>query len=400
MEASVTVWQRFRAWRRSRPFWGGVLTVLAGLELVGSMNLELAGGHISIGQEGFPAYLVAFTLIIAGPLAWAMPAQRHFYGLVACFVALYSLVGVNLGGFLAGMLLGIAGGGLIFAWTPVDPAPQGGDEDGGPGEVTPRHAAIGIIVLALSLSLLNVVVAPGSASAAPCATASASPAPPPPAGTGSGGLIGDFLEWLSKLLGGGHSKPSPTPSPTPKPSACPSPSASPMPRPPGSATPSVSATTRPKTSASPTSKAPNADAGQAGVGKRPSRLTGTRVTMVNLNFDGVVDLPTADGTIKVLKFSMSQSDTDDFLLHVYGPNGVDTELRTTKLTVRGGNVQFYTNRFRGNLFGLIPVEFTPTSLPPPIPLPLVFFTNPDIQLVFVHAPELLAPKLRINEVKA
>jgi hypothetical protein len=135
------------------------------------------------------------------------------------------------------------------------------------------------------------------------------------------------------------------------------------------------------------------------VGRRPSRLTGTQVTMRNLNFDGIVDLPTVDGTIKVLKFSMSQSDTDNFLLHVYGPNGVDTELRSSRLTVSGGGVQFYTNRFRGNLFGLIPVEFTPTSLPPPIPLPLVFFTNPDIQLVFVQAPVLLAPRLRISEVK-
>jgi hypothetical protein len=78
---------------------------------------------------------------------------------------------------------------------------------------------------------------------------------------------------------------------------------------------------------------------------------------------------------------------------------VDTELRSSRLTVSGGNVQFYTNRFRGNLFGLIPVEFTPTSLPPPIPLPLVFFTNPDIQLVFVQAPTLLAPRLRITEVR-
>jgi hypothetical protein len=143
-----------------------------------------------------------------------------------------------------------------------------------------------------------------------------------------------------------------------------------------------------------------ADAGQANVAKRPSRLTGTQVTMFNLNFDGVVDLPTVDGTIRVLKFSMSQSDTDNFLLHVYGPNGVDTELASSRLTVKGSTVSFYTNRFRGNLFGLIPVDFSPTSLPPPIPLPLVFFTNPDIQLVFVQSPTLLAPKLRINQVKA
>jgi Family of unknown function (DUF6114) len=123
------MWQRFGAWRRSRPFWGGVLTMLAGLEIIASMNLELAGGRITIGQTGFTAYLVAFVLFITGPLAWFTPAQRHFYGLVAVFVALYSLIGVNLGGFFLGMLLGIAGGGLIFAWNPVPvPAQEGAHE--------------------------------------------------------------------------------------------------------------------------------------------------------------------------------------------------------------------------------------------------------------------------------
>jgi hypothetical protein len=374
-----------------------VLTVLAGLELIGSMNLDLAGGHISIGQEGFAAYLVAFTLIIVGPLAWATPAQRHFYGLIACFVAVYSLLGVNLGGFIAGMLLGIVGGGLIFAWTPVSPDAPGVDEEEEEQGPTARHAAIGLIVLALSLSMLNVLGVPGSASAAqvgsPCATASASPTPPP--SDHDGGLIGDILDWLSKLLGGG-TKPSPSPSPSPKPSPCPSATARP------SATPSTSGgpSRSPSPKASPKAKAPKAEAGQANVARRPSRLTGTQVTMFNLNFDGVVDLPTVDGSIKVLKFSMSQSDTDNFLLHVYGPNGKDTELRSSRLTVRGDTVHFYTNRFRGNLFGLIPVDFSPTSLPPPIPLPLVFFTNPDIQLVFVQSPVLEAPKLRINEVAA
>lgn len=395
----MTVWQRFRTWRRSRPFWGGVLTVLAGLELIGSMNLDLAGGHISIGQEGFPAYLVAFTLIIAGALAWAMPAQRHFYGLVACFAAVYSLLGVNLGGFIAGMLLGIAGGGLIFAWTPVEPDAPQADEEEGPSA---KHAAIGLIVLALSLGMLNVLGVPGSASAAqagPCATASAPPTstPSPSPSNSDGGIIGDILDWLSRLLGGGGS-PKPSPTPTPKPSTCPSPSASASPS--TSANPTPKGSAKPTPSGTPTPKVLKAEAGQANVAKRPGRMTGTQVTMFNLNFDGVVDLPTVDGTIRVLKFTMSQSDTDNFLLHVYGPNGKDTELRSSRLTVRGGTVNFYTDRFRGNLFGLIPVEFTPTSLPPPIPLPLVFFTNPDIQLVFVQSPILEAPKLRINQVAA
>src|SRR5918998_3597367 len=112
------MWQRFQDWRRSRPFWGGLLTLLAGLEIFGSMNLEINGGTIAIGQEGFAAYLVVMVLVLCGVLAWYTPQQRHFYGLLAALVAIYSLIGVNLGGFFVGMLFGVAGGGLIFAWNP------------------------------------------------------------------------------------------------------------------------------------------------------------------------------------------------------------------------------------------------------------------------------------------
>jgi hypothetical protein len=130
-------------------------------------------------------------------------------------------------------------------------------------------------------------------------------------------------------------------------------------------------------------------------------MTGSRVQMNDLVFDGVVNLPTADGSLRVLKFTMTSSDTNDFLLHVYNTGGgtFDTDLRSSKLTVRGGGVQFFTTRFRGNLFGLIPVDYTPDTPPPPIPLPFVFFTDPDIQLVWVDSPTLDAPDLRITPAK-
>lgn len=34
----------------------------------------------------------------------------------------------------------------------------------------------------------------------------------------------------------------------------------------------------------------------------------------------------------------------------------------------------YTESLKGNLFGLIPIEFTPNS-PPPLNVPFAFFTN-------------------------
>ena len=50
------------------------------------------------------------------------------------------------------------------------------------------------------------------------------------------------------------------------------------------------------------------------------------------------------------------------------------------------------------LFGIIPVDYTPDNPPPPIPLPFVFFTEPDIELVWVDSPALDAPNLRITGV--
>ncbi|WP_020522894.1 DUF6114 domain-containing protein [Catelliglobosispora koreensis] len=433
----MTVWQRFRLWRQSRPFWGGLFAVLSGLEFILSMNLELEGGTISLGQEGFPQYLLAFLMIVCGALAWYLPTHRHLYGLIATFAAVYSLLGLNLGGYFVGMLLGVAGGGLIFAWNPVsdaeieaaqdgedeaseteeevgDPDPkapslrngvpsprQAADDDNLPKGLppSPRHAALLVLVVALVVSLLTATSGPGTASAAmaPCLSPT-----PSPSSTGPGGIIGDIIDWFEDLFG--KKKPTPTPTPTVTLSPCPSPSKTVKPS--GTAVPTASGTATPPSgtplptgsSGSGPVKVIKAAPGQPPVGKKPSRMTGTRVQMINLVFVGVVDLPTADGTIRVLKFSMSQSDTDNFKLHVYGNAGKDTDLLSSKLTVKGDTVYFYTNRFRANLFGLIPVDYTPESLPPPIPLPWVFFTNPDVQLVWVDSPVLLAPNLRIKQV--
>ncbi len=45
-----------------------------------------------------------------------MPAHHVFYGIIALVVAIYSLIGVNLGGFIVGMLLAGTGAVLVVAW--------------------------------------------------------------------------------------------------------------------------------------------------------------------------------------------------------------------------------------------------------------------------------------------
>lgn len=117
--------ERFRAWRRSRPFVGGLLTALGGVELFFSGQLDIGKIHVQLGIEGLQATIIPIVLVLLGILVIAMPAHRVFYGVIALAVAVYSLVGVNLGGFFVGMLLASVGGILTVAWMPKDRAAKG-----------------------------------------------------------------------------------------------------------------------------------------------------------------------------------------------------------------------------------------------------------------------------------
>ncbi|MEK8108969.1 DUF6114 domain-containing protein [Micromonospora sp. M12] len=118
------VWRLFRRWQRSRPFWGGLLVALAGLEMFASTRMTLDGLSFHSGATGLLSLLIPVILVTCGLLLWFTPAQRLFYSVVAAVTAVYSLIGLNLGGFFVGLLLGIVGSALAFAWTPTDPAPS------------------------------------------------------------------------------------------------------------------------------------------------------------------------------------------------------------------------------------------------------------------------------------
>jgi Family of unknown function (DUF6114) len=108
----------FRRWRKSRPFWGGLLLILAGVEIFYSGNLNLGNIQIHLGLNGFKSYIIPLVVVLCGALIWATPAQRMFYGIIGTAAAVYSVVSVNLGGFIAGLVLGIFGGALSIAWVP------------------------------------------------------------------------------------------------------------------------------------------------------------------------------------------------------------------------------------------------------------------------------------------
>ena len=113
---------RFGTWRRQRPFVGGVLTALGGVEMFFSGQLDIGKIHVQLGIEGLQATIIPILLVLLGVLVITMPAHRIFYGVIALAVAVYSLVGVNLGGFFVGMLLSTVGGILTVAWMPKQDA--------------------------------------------------------------------------------------------------------------------------------------------------------------------------------------------------------------------------------------------------------------------------------------
>ncbi|ATZ23106.1 DUF6114 domain-containing protein [Streptomyces lavendulae] len=116
---------RWRRWRRARPFWGGLFAVLAGAWIC---VLPLAPLKIMLqqGVAGIPSVLMGIIMIVLGLTAWFSPRQRSLAGVLTTLIATAALVLSNLGGFLIGTLLGILGGGLMFAWQPYAAPRTGG----------------------------------------------------------------------------------------------------------------------------------------------------------------------------------------------------------------------------------------------------------------------------------
>ena len=119
--------RQWRAWRRSRPFWGGLLMVLSGLELFAlPLSGVLVHGAIKlviyIGIGGVFGVLIGALLIVAGLATWFNAMHKTFYSIAGIVLGIVSFPASNLGGLFIGMLLAIIGGAIAFAWTPAEPA--------------------------------------------------------------------------------------------------------------------------------------------------------------------------------------------------------------------------------------------------------------------------------------
>ncbi|MGK5544196.1 DUF6114 domain-containing protein [Streptomyces sp. URMC 127] len=168
---------RFRAWRRTRPFWAGVLLLLAGAEIA-AVPLVPLSVLLGLGLGGIAALGIGAALAAAGLFLWFLPHTRHYAGVHAVILSVLSFAVTNLGGFLAGMLLGIAGGAMGFAWTPRQPRPEPLEQQlAQEPPQTPKTQKT--LAIALPLVLLAATAARGPAARPPVPGPVTAPRTPP-----------------------------------------------------------------------------------------------------------------------------------------------------------------------------------------------------------------------------
>jgi Family of unknown function (DUF6114) len=404
---------RFKRWRRSRPFWGGLLLFLAGGELVliplGSLLIH--GGVklvIYIGIGGVFGVLIGLLLITAGLLLWISPAHKTFYALAGVILAVLSFIASNLGGFFIGMLLGIIGGALAFAWTP-DPAAEADTTPLRPltEEVAPDATALD--ARALDDTPPNWPVPDGAGlngvglngiglnEAGPAEGTSGDEGEDAPGGRyRSGGrlLAGAAMPVLlaSSLLTAHtavqrpaapqaasgcilwvicfpSSTPSPSPSPTPSPGSA-SPAGNPAGLPAASPSPSGSVQPDPVPGAG-SSAGAGPGAGSSGVIARDDMgleastattvLTAGTATLNGLAYQGTAKVPVASGgTQTMMVFTLNSMILSGNVTTTVTEDGQTTVTAASTLDFSGG-ITLYATKLSGTLLG-VPTTLTPDSV--------------------------------------
>lgn len=103
---------------KTRPTIGCVLLAMGGYFVLKPVIGSTFQFMSYLGVGGAQVYILGGGMVAAAFVAFFVPAQRHFPALMALAFSITSLPLANLGGWLIGMVLGIVGSGLIFAWTP------------------------------------------------------------------------------------------------------------------------------------------------------------------------------------------------------------------------------------------------------------------------------------------
>jgi hypothetical protein len=353
-----SAWRAFRGWRRARPFWAGIFLVFAGAELLLiPLPIHAMGLILHIGTGGVLGILIGAILIVCALLLWFNPTQRAFYSVVAVLLAVAALVASNLGGFLIGTLAGVLGGSLGFGWTPQQPGADAGRtwrrrRPAGPGE-----ADVGGGPVVLRAYVLPLVVAAAAVlhpAAAPAGTQRPAGCPiyipiicpsPSPSPTPTGGP--------SPSPSPTGTTPSPTPTGNPSPSAgSPSPTTSLSPSPPGS-----SPGGGPSPAAGPRARRRTGSAPAFAIATAPSAMTASSALITRFAYDGLVTVPTADGRVRMMQFSMDTITLSGLELRAGSGAVMTTRAPSVSLS---GHVVLYATELSGRLLG-VPITLTPGS---------------------------------------
>ncbi|MBV2353308.1 hypothetical protein KUM39_02845 [Streptomyces sp. J2-1] len=131
----------------------------------------------------------------------------------------------------------------------------------------------------------------------------------------------------------------------------------------------------------------------------PWYLSASSLTLKGADYKGIVEVRTANGTVKkVLKYVISDgTDIGDLHQTVIDKQAGKTYHvqagKGTTSTITGGQTVMYTEKISGNLLGLLPVTFSPDS-PPPLNLPLIYFTNAKVTQAAQFGGNLHIPGMR------
>lgn len=421
----------FRAWRKSRPFWAAVFTILGGLEIL-VLPLTPLASLVLLGVAGVSSLLTGVLMVVMGLFMIASPPNRMLAGVLTLIFALASFVISNLGGLIIGMVLGIIGGALCIAWTPTgggkggrkrrsrEPAAEHAAEPGAAPAVQPaprpsptprtppapfarRLGRTAVVLGFAAATALGPGGAPAfAAPAAPCllgvlclpggdkpTPSPAAPSRPPPTSSAAA---------------------TPTPSPTPAPTTtAPAPLVPglPVPNPlpgllPTLPLPDVTGGLLPSVakllpSGLVTPLLPQVPSDGLVVSGLQGKLTMDTLSVTNFRFLGVVQHRTPTGSVKALRIVVDSSDIGNLGVVKPGPQASTIVTQAPGAPhASTGRLVLDIERISLRAFGVLPLEFSFALPPPPlITLPFLSATAVDIDFYAVQA-DLRGPSINVT----
>ncbi|MFF1720845.1 hypothetical protein [Streptomyces sviceus] len=127
-------------------------------------------------------------------------------------------------------------------------------------------------------------------------------------------------------------------------------------------------------------------------------LKASSLLLKGADYQGVVKVRTASGkTKKVLKYVISGGTEIGDLHQTVTEQGITYHVQAGKgmkpSTITGDKTIMYTESISGNLLGLIPITFSPDN-PPPLNIPIIYFTNVTVQQAAQYGGTLTVPGMR------